>query len=44
MSGKPLKKRGPEPEILKIKGDWQKAVAKVLKKPMPPKTKEKPKG
>jgi len=44
MSGKPLaKKRGPEPERVKIEGDWRKAVAKALRKPLAPK-KQKPKG
>lgn len=28
---KSVSKRGPEPETLKITGDWQKAVARVLK-------------
>jgi hypothetical protein len=29
------KKRGPIPERLKIKGDWETAVAKALKKERP---------
>jgi hypothetical protein len=29
-------KRGPEPERLKIKGGWEKAVDKALKKRRPP--------
>jgi len=40
----PEKKRGPEPERVKIKGDWAKGVAKALRKPLPPKNKLKPKG
>ena len=37
---KPPSKRGPEPERVKIEGmDWQEAVAKALRKPMPPKPK-----
>lgn len=33
MKGK--QKRGPEPERVKITGDWEKAVAKVVKKKTP---------
>ena len=29
------KKRGPSPERLKIKGDWETAVGKALKKERP---------
>jgi hypothetical protein len=30
-------RRGPEPERVKIPGDWEAAVAKALKKKPPPK-------
>lgn len=30
------KKRGPPPELLKLKGDWTKNVAKALQKKKPP--------
>ena len=33
---KPPKKRGPEPETLEIKGDWEEAVKKAVKKMPPP--------
>jgi hypothetical protein len=33
------KKRGPKPERVKIDGDWQAAMAKALRKPMPQKPK-----
>jgi hypothetical protein len=34
------KPRGPEPERVRIEGmDWQEAVAKALRKPMPLKSK-----
>jgi hypothetical protein len=29
------KKSGPRPELLKIQGDWEKAVGKALKKERP---------
>lgn len=32
---KPSGKTGPEPERVKLKGDWQKSVGKALKKPRP---------
>jgi len=32
-----VKKRGPEPERLKLRGSWQKAIAEALKKPPAPK-------
>jgi hypothetical protein len=32
--------RGPEPERLKIEGDWQEAVKKALKKKPPAKPKK----
>jgi len=31
------KQRGPEPEILKIQGDWRDAMKKALKKKAPKK-------
>jgi len=41
-------KRGPEPERVKISGDWQKAIGKALKKERPaegwPQQPEKKKG
>jgi len=30
---KPQKKRGPEPERVKIEGDWEEAMKKALKAP-----------
>ena len=30
------KKRGPPPELLKLKGDWTKSVKKALEKKKPP--------
>ena len=30
------KKRGPPPELLKLKGDWTKNVKKALEKKKPP--------
>jgi hypothetical protein len=30
-------KRGPEPERLKIEGDWKAAVTTAMRKPKPPK-------
>jgi hypothetical protein len=36
MGKAPKKKRGPKPEVLKIQGDWEKAVDKALKKKRPP--------
>lgn len=35
MDKKKLNKVGPEPETIKIKGDWEKAVGKALKKKRP---------
>ena len=32
---KPKKPPGPEAERLKLKGDWEKLVAKALRKPRP---------
>jgi hypothetical protein len=32
----PTRRHGPEPERLKIDGDWKEAVAAVLRKPKPP--------
>ena len=34
------KKRGPKLEHLKLKGDWQAAIKKVLKKGKPPSRKK----
>jgi hypothetical protein len=33
---KPQAKRGPKPQTLKIKGNWEKAVTKSFKKKKPP--------
>jgi len=39
------KKRGPDPERVKIEGmDWTDAVAHALQKPMPVKTTKRPKS
>jgi hypothetical protein len=35
MKKRPKKRPGPPPETVKIKGDWTKAMAKVLRKPRP---------
>ncbi len=40
---KPKKPTGPQPERLKIKGDWEKALAMVLRKSDQEKRKPKPK-
>jgi len=40
---KPAKKRGPTPERLKLKGDWQDLVGKALAKKRPKKGWKKPK-
>ena len=38
------KKRGPEPEVVKIEGDWQDAVRAALQRPRPaPKPKKRKK-
>ena len=36
MKKREPKKRGPPPELLKLKGDWTKNVKKALAKPKPP--------
>jgi len=33
---KPHKKTGPKPELLKIKGNWEKAVTRSFQKQKPP--------
>jgi hypothetical protein len=33
----PRKKPGPEPETLKIEGDWKDAIGKAIKRGKPPK-------
>jgi hypothetical protein len=35
------RKRGPEPERVKIKGDWREAMAEAVKKPPMPKKRPK---
>ena len=35
MTENPKKPPGPEPERLKLKGEWEKLVKKALKKPRP---------
>lgn len=35
-SDKPRTERGPEPERLKIQGNWKDAVKTALQKPKPP--------
>jgi hypothetical protein len=34
--GKPRAKPGPKPQLLKIKGNWERAVTKSFKKKKPP--------
>jgi len=38
-TGTTPKRRGPDPERLKVEGPWEEAVKKALKKPKPPKKK-----
>ena len=35
--GEPPKKRGPNPERLKLEGDWEERVREALERPPPPK-------
>jgi hypothetical protein len=37
-TGKRAKRRGPEPERVKLTGDWRQAIGRALKKSKPPKT------
>lgn len=37
------KRRGPEPERLKLEGDWEALVGEALRKPLPPGGWDKPK-
>jgi hypothetical protein len=39
---KPTEPRGPDPETLKIEGDWEDAVRKALKKKRPPAPQKQP--
>ena len=41
MCRKDKKQPGPEPERLKIEGDWEEAIKQGLKAPPPPKDKKK---
>lgn len=43
MTEKKPKPRGPDPDQLKIEGDWEEAVRKALRKKRPAATKRPPK-